>query len=235
MILGIGVDVLRTSRMAALLQRTAPLRFVRRILNAREVADMLSQDFVLAAAGQLEAHRGSQWQQGQQGQQWEQAGSAWERKLVEYIGTRWAIKEAAFKALFGHARLEWHQVTVVKHAGRQAGRLTSCSLHRRLAGKPALLLDASILPGSPGAPTAAAAPTAASPAEAPPAEARSPRTPRPALQPGQTLHQFGSGGGLASRQHAERDERAWIDAVSGHVSVSHDAGIIVANVVFERH
>ncbi|KAG2211900.1 4'-phosphopantetheinyl transferase [Mucor mucedo] len=41
-----------------------------------------------------------------------------ERQQLVYLGSRWCIKEAVYKALYPIHKLEWKQVSVIKQAGK---------------------------------------------------------------------------------------------------------------------
>ncbi|KAH6591030.1 hypothetical protein BASA50_009031 [Batrachochytrium salamandrivorans] len=109
---GVGVDMLQLSRMAGLLQRQSPLRLARRILHPLE-QDQLMAEFGQSSAADAAAlsvplalHPES-----------DGAVSQWQLRLVRYLGTRWAIKEAAFKAMYPKVRLDWHQAVITKQQG----------------------------------------------------------------------------------------------------------------------
>ncbi|KAL2913600.1 hypothetical protein HK105_206902 [Polyrhizophydium stewartii] len=126
-VVGVGVDIVQAARIGRLLQRQSPLRFARRMLAPREVemlmaafeqhAESLHQPLALgrAAGSALPARpaaaRGD-------AERLMESAAPWERRLVDYLGTRWAIKEAAFKAMYPRMHLDWHQVVVAKSAGK---------------------------------------------------------------------------------------------------------------------
>ncbi|KAF8975023.1 hypothetical protein BGZ46_009496 [Entomortierella lignicola] len=39
-------------------------------------------------------------------------------ELVHFLGARWALKEACYKAMFPHHKLTWQDVSVVKENGK---------------------------------------------------------------------------------------------------------------------
>ncbi|OBZ90018.1 Holo-[acyl-carrier-protein] synthase [Choanephora cucurbitarum] len=88
MILGIGVDILHLPRITALISRRGQDTLARRILSQKEYV------------------------------QFRQLQDLDQQKCDSYLSARWCIKEAAYKALYPHHRLEWKQVTVVKKAGK---------------------------------------------------------------------------------------------------------------------
>ncbi|KAK5670113.1 hypothetical protein QVD99_003434 [Batrachochytrium dendrobatidis] len=42
----------------------------------------------------------------------------WEKQVIRYLGIRFAIKEAAFKAMYPKTRLTWHQAMIIKDRGK---------------------------------------------------------------------------------------------------------------------
>ncbi|KAI9348981.1 4'-phosphopantetheinyl transferase [Zopfochytrium polystomum] len=101
MIVGIGTDIVSLSRIQALLMRTAPGRFAARILSPRELADFRGRF----------------------------SGPVGARRVVQFLGGRFAAKEAAFKAMQPHFHLGWSQVSVLSSA----------------SGKPTLVLEREVL------------------------------------------------------------------------------------------
>ncbi|KAF9357309.1 hypothetical protein BGX26_003914 [Mortierella sp. AD094] len=91
-ILGIGVDILHLPRMQRVLLRH-PDRFVTRVLTNIE-----QQEF-----------RAIQESVG---------GKIDHQQLVQFLGARWALKEACYKAMFPHHKLTWQDVSVVKENGK---------------------------------------------------------------------------------------------------------------------
>ncbi|TPX39847.1 holo-[acyl-carrier-protein] synthase [Synchytrium endobioticum] len=41
-----------------------------------------------------------------------------ERHLVRWLSVRWVAKEAVFKAIYPHRRMQWSDVSIVKHSGK---------------------------------------------------------------------------------------------------------------------
>ncbi|KAF9335442.1 hypothetical protein BG006_000080 [Podila minutissima] len=91
MILGIGVDILHLPRLKGLLSRR-PDRFLTRILTEVE-----QKEFKVLQ---------------------QQAGGADQEGPLRYLGARWALKEASYKALYPHHKLTWQDVTVAKQDGK---------------------------------------------------------------------------------------------------------------------
>ncbi|KAF9171992.1 hypothetical protein BGX21_006642 [Mortierella sp. AD011] len=91
-ILGIGVDILHLPRIQRILL-SRPDRFITRILT-----DIEQQEF-----------RAIQESVG---------GEIDHQQLVRFVGARWALKEACYKAMFPHHKLTWQDVSVVKENGK---------------------------------------------------------------------------------------------------------------------
>ncbi|RUS18024.1 hypothetical protein BC937DRAFT_89213 [Endogone sp. FLAS-F59071] len=93
MILGIGVDILHLPRLAALIARRANAReiFACRILSLDEIAEFHNVIDRRASSSTVDM----------------------------YLATRWAAKEAVFKAMYPRHRLTWKEVTVTKCDGGQ--------------------------------------------------------------------------------------------------------------------
>ncbi|KAF9357630.1 hypothetical protein BGX34_009287 [Mortierella sp. NVP85] len=91
-ILGIGVDILHLPRMRQVLARH-PERLITRILTKSE-----QQEFhaIREKAGQTND----------------------DDAPIRYLGARWALKEASYKAMYPHHKLTWQDVTVVKQGGK---------------------------------------------------------------------------------------------------------------------
>lgn len=103
-VLGIGVDIVRLSRMRAFIERRSVDRVSSRILGPREKA---------ALAG-IRLH---------------------ERKIA-FLTTRWAAKEAAFKALSGHVELSWKDVEISAESSKSRKPLLSlCKNNDSFDGK----------------------------------------------------------------------------------------------------
>ncbi|KAF9106300.1 hypothetical protein BGX27_009244 [Mortierella sp. AM989] len=91
-ILGIGVDILHLPRMERILLRR-PSRIITRVLTNIE-----QQEF-----------RALQESVG---------GKINHQDLVKFVGARWALKEACYKAMFPHHKLTWQDVSVLKENGK---------------------------------------------------------------------------------------------------------------------
>ncbi|TPX56143.1 holo-[acyl-carrier-protein] synthase [Powellomyces hirtus] len=106
-ILGLGIDIIHLPRLHALLTRHPPAKFTHRILSTCERLALLSEFPTLSLNTPLPKHSCGF------------AGlDAGERRLVAYLGARWAVKEAAFKAMYPVYTLRWPDVAVVKTKGK---------------------------------------------------------------------------------------------------------------------
>ncbi|KAM0791492.1 hypothetical protein ACM66B_005945 [Microbotryomycetes sp. NB124-2] len=100
MILGVGVDLLSIARLRSLVARRGADRFARRILSSAELEE-------------LQQHR----------QQ-----PAWSLAREEtYLGTRWAAKEAGYKAVYPQLRPTWKQFQLTKLDRKPKLSLVGCS------------------------------------------------------------------------------------------------------------
>ncbi|KAJ3556852.1 hypothetical protein NP233_g11886 [Leucocoprinus birnbaumii] len=81
MLLGIGVDIVHILRIAAIVKRQAEHKFARRILSTNEL------------------------------EQWALLQSNDNHNRVQFLAVRWAVKEAAYKALYPTAKPTWKQLT----------------------------------------------------------------------------------------------------------------------------
>ncbi|KAJ1958983.1 tRNA (guanine(9)-N(1))-methyltransferase [Dispira parvispora] len=110
MIVGIGIDLCRFSRIRALISRKPGqlTRFATRILHQSEWAEFQRLTGENHDADHTHGHSNQ--------------STVISRPLtgevsdavVRYLSTRWAAKEAAYKALFPHRLLTWKEVAVVK-------------------------------------------------------------------------------------------------------------------------
>ncbi|KAF9452491.1 4'-phosphopantetheinyl transferase [Macrolepiota fuliginosa MF-IS2] len=80
MILGIGVDIVHLPRIAAIVNRKSGLKFARRVLGSEELA------------------------------QWECIPEFDIQKQVRFLAVRWAVKEAAYKALYPKFKPTWKEL-----------------------------------------------------------------------------------------------------------------------------
>lgn len=89
-ILGIGIDILHLPRLISLLGRRRSEAFATRILSSQEL-----RTFQLLA---------------------EQHGEDDIKRIAQFLGVRWAVKEAAYKALYP-IRPTWKEVTYLSFNG----------------------------------------------------------------------------------------------------------------------
>ncbi|KAG2369869.1 4'-phosphopantetheinyl transferase [Suillus spraguei] len=89
-ILGIGVDILHLPRLISLLSRRGTKAFATRILSSQEL-----QTFQLLAERHGEVKTG---------------------RTAQFLGVRWAVKEAVYKALYP-IRPAWKEVTYLSFNG----------------------------------------------------------------------------------------------------------------------
>ncbi|KAI9067626.1 4'-phosphopantetheinyl transferase [Trametes sanguinea] len=80
-ILGIGVDIVHMPRIVRLMDRRSPARFAQRILSTKELCV------------------------------WHAIPLAEETRRTRYLAVRWAVKEAAYKAVYPAARPTWKDFT----------------------------------------------------------------------------------------------------------------------------
>ena len=99
-IIGVGVDILHTPRIASLVVRRSPTKFAKRILSLSELREWetLYPRTSSAPTPVAESSLGVV------------AGEKWFR----FLTVRWAIKEAAYKALFPVYKPTWKDLTVSK-------------------------------------------------------------------------------------------------------------------------
>ncbi|TPX64853.1 holo-[acyl-carrier-protein] synthase [Spizellomyces sp. 'palustris'] len=110
-IIGIGVDTCHLPHLHSLLTRHSPWRLVRRIFTVRE-RELFEQNF-----GALDLHRPlPKYPDSDGGAHWNRIPPP-QRRLLSYLGGRWAAKEAAFKALYPTYHLQFRDVSILKEQG----------------------------------------------------------------------------------------------------------------------
>ncbi|KNC96678.1 phosphopantetheine-protein transferase domain [Spizellomyces punctatus DAOM BR117] len=110
-IIGIGVDTCHLPHLHSLLTRHSPWRLVRRIFTVRE-RELFEQNF-----GALDLHKPlSKYPNPEGGPHWNRIPPP-QRRLLSYLGGRWAAKEAAFKALYPTYHLQFRDVSILKEQG----------------------------------------------------------------------------------------------------------------------
>ncbi|KZT26881.1 hypothetical protein NEOLEDRAFT_1131349 [Neolentinus lepideus HHB14362 ss-1] len=107
-ILGIGVDIVKMSRIASVVIRRGERTLAYRILSHREAQNFqrLAQD-VFSTPGE---HEQETLHDALQLEEWLTKDSRWHRR-IRYLGVRWAVKEAAFKAMNAVVRPAWKELT----------------------------------------------------------------------------------------------------------------------------
>ncbi|KAI8081566.1 4'-phosphopantetheinyl transferase [Halteromyces radiatus] len=103
MILGIGVDIIHLPRIVKVVKHSRE-RFARRILSPTEY-----QEFFQRFPKPTDAIQ--------------------QQQEILYLGSRWCIKEAVYKALYPIHKLEWKQVTVTKEKGKPGLHIINGSKH----------------------------------------------------------------------------------------------------------
>ncbi|KAJ3764139.1 4'-phosphopantetheinyl transferase superfamily, partial [Lentinula raphanica] len=101
-ILGVGTDILKTSRILSLIRRRSPEKLAYRILSALEVAHWHAS----------------------------RSGSDLSRD-AQFLGVRWALKEAAYKALYPTFRPTWKDLTYHPLGATEPGSKPSLSYKHR--------------------------------------------------------------------------------------------------------
>ncbi|KAG0277366.1 hypothetical protein BGZ96_002890 [Linnemannia gamsii] len=91
-ILGIGIDILHIPRLKQVLSRR-PDRFLTRILTKAELTEL--EKLKTELNGEIVHDR-----------------------AIRFVGARWALKEATYKALTPRLKLTWQDVTVYKDQGK---------------------------------------------------------------------------------------------------------------------
>ncbi|KAI8339339.1 4'-phosphopantetheinyl transferase [Chlamydoabsidia padenii] len=107
MILGVGVDIVHLPRIIKLTSRSGLLPFARRILSPKE-----HEEFFRLFPNRTDSD----------------TGILHDRQL-QYLGSRWCIKEAVYKALYPIGKLQWKQVTVEKDKGKPTLSIDNASMY----------------------------------------------------------------------------------------------------------
>ncbi|KAJ3216688.1 hypothetical protein HDU67_009120 [Dinochytrium kinnereticum] len=103
--MSVGVDIIHLPRIHALLQRTSPLRFARKILAVEEVRQF-QQRFKRSLDVTFEQSDSFL------------SSPVEEQQISRYLGGRWALKEATYKACFPDLKPTWKQVTIISDRGK---------------------------------------------------------------------------------------------------------------------
>lgn len=108
-VIGVGIDIIHVPRLVSLLTRRTPAKFAARILSPSELSEWealsppttstsTSTSSAIATAEDVET-------------------PAW----VRFLAVRWAIKEAAYKALSPNYKPTWKELSVYKEPGDGTG------------------------------------------------------------------------------------------------------------------
>jgi holo-[acyl-carrier protein] synthase len=100
-LIGTGIDFQSLLRINTLLSRFSPLRFAKRILTHNEIQLMMMEFPTLVSTDKYLT--------------WDQVPQS-QRRIVSYLGVRWALKEAVYKAMHP-INVSWHQVCIHKSKG----------------------------------------------------------------------------------------------------------------------
>jgi len=99
-IIGIGIDIVHTARIASLVARRTPTKLATRILSPSELREWETLSPPVASAPVSVTERDVDMVVGE--------------KWFRFLTIRWAIKEAAYKALFPLYKPTWKDLTVSK-------------------------------------------------------------------------------------------------------------------------
>lgn len=128
MILGIGVDLLHLPRLKSILTRHSPALLARRILNSEELEAFYnlfpdchdSNVRAKSAGGELKNNLEApslpvddlhKWRSVPDLSRWERRGIfSSEEQVARYLGVRWCVKEAAYKALNPAWSIKWKDI-----------------------------------------------------------------------------------------------------------------------------
>ncbi|TFK56017.1 hypothetical protein OE88DRAFT_1731651 [Heliocybe sulcata] len=110
-ILGIGVDIVKMSRIASVVIRRGERTLAYRILSHRETENFqrLTQE-AFVSGEPSEGERLENLNDPLQPEEWLTKDSKWHRR-IRYMCVRWAVKEAAFKAMNSVVRPTWKELT----------------------------------------------------------------------------------------------------------------------------
>ena len=133
-ILGMGVDILHVPRIAALAQRKSAPRLASRILSRPELSvwnNMAVED--TGARLRFLAVR------------YVALGQRGIRGIAHMLLHSWSVKEAAYKALYPHARPTWKELTFLDDPSDVYGKKPTLRyLPKDAAAKPSVCLHASV-------------------------------------------------------------------------------------------
>jgi holo-[acyl-carrier protein] synthase len=110
-IIGIGVDIVHVPRIASLVRRRSPAKFAARILSPTELSEWKTLSPPTTSAPAATARDSDVI-----------ATVPDISKRVRFLAVRWAVKEAAYKALFPNYRPTWKDLSVSKEPGNDGGK-----------------------------------------------------------------------------------------------------------------
>ena len=99
-IIGVGIDIVHTPRIASLVARRTPMKLATRILSPSELREWQTLSPPISSAPASIAER--------------ELDVVVAEKWFRFLAVRWAIKEAAYKALFPFYKPTWKDLTVSK-------------------------------------------------------------------------------------------------------------------------
>ena len=97
-IVGVGIDIVHLPRIVSLATRRTPAKFASRILSPSEF-----REWEILSPPTTSTSTVTPKESNPIGEDW-----------VRFLAVRWAIKEAAYKALFPNHKLTWKQLSVSK-------------------------------------------------------------------------------------------------------------------------
>jgi len=99
-IIGVGIDIVHVPRIVSLVTRRTPARFASRILSPSEFSEWETLSPPTTSTSTKDSN-----------QEW-----------VRFLAVRWAIKEAAYKALFPNHKPTWNELSVSKEPSGGGGK-----------------------------------------------------------------------------------------------------------------
>ena len=110
-VIGIGVDIVHVPRLASLVRRRSPAKFAVRILSPSELSEWKTLSPSTTSAPAMTARDSDVI-----------AVVPEISKRVRFLAVRWAVKEAAYKALFPNHTPTWKDLSVSKEPGNDGGK-----------------------------------------------------------------------------------------------------------------
>lgn len=110
-IIGIGIDIVHVPRIVSLVCRRTPAKFAARILSPSEFTEWQTLFPPTTSTPTMTAKDSDVIAVAPETPKW-----------VRFLAVRWAIKEAAYKALFPNYRPSWKVLSVSKDPGSDGGK-----------------------------------------------------------------------------------------------------------------